>query len=549
MRTLFATTALALLASPLIAGDAALILGNDRYDDLPRASGGEANEGAANALAEAGFGVTVATSADAATLTEAFSAFLSELDESTERVVVMLSGQFATSGHESWLLGTDAAEEPTLATVTGLPVSSLLAVLEEYPGKALLVLSPGRDGDALGPHLDYGVSMPDLPQGVTLLTGDAGDAATILSRAFARPDEGLLDAATRADLAVSGYAPAGWTLAMAAPAPTPVTQPQLPRPSAAEPVLWSQAQERDTIAAYEAYLAEYPDGANAATARAMIREINTEPNRDARKAEEALALSRDARREIQRDLSLLDYNTRGIDGIFGPGTRGAIQSWQAANAFAATSYLTQNQILRLDAQAERRAIELEEEAQRRRAQQEQQDRAYWDETGAAGDEPGLRAYLGRYPDGLFADVAQERLAVIEERQRARAERQDRVAWDQARDVNSVAGYRAYLDRFPQGAFAGEAQARIDAATRSEEDRAANEQAQREENALGLNAVTRRLVEQRLAQLDLDPGAVDGTFDDNTRRALRRYQQARNLPDTGYLNEATVVRLLADAILR
>ena len=34
-----------------------------------------------------------------------------------------------------------------------------------------------------------------------------------------------------------------------------------------------------------------------------------------------------------------------------------------------------------------------------------------------------------------------------------------------------------------------------------------------------------------------------------RRSIRRYQEARNLQKTGYLNQRTVVRLLADSVLR
>ena len=56
-------------------------------------------------------------------------------------------------------------------------------------------------------------------------------------------------------------------------------------------------------------------------------------------------------------------------------------------------------------------------------------------------------------------------------------------------------------------------------------------------------VARRLVENRLASLGLDPGPVDGEFDDDTRRALRRYQEARGLNVTGYVNQATMVRIL------
>jgi hypothetical protein len=46
---------------------------------------------------------------------------------------------------------------------------------------------------------------------------------------------------------------------------------------------------------------------------------------------------------------------------------------------------------------------------------------------------------------------------------------------------------------------------------------------------------------------LKPGKVDGALDDDARRAIRRYQSARNLDETGYLNEAFVVQILADSV--
>jgi peptidoglycan hydrolase-like protein with peptidoglycan-binding domain len=68
-----------------------------------------------------------------------------------------------------------------------------------------------------------------------------------------------------------------------------------------------------------------------------------------------------------------------------------------------------------------------------------------------------------------------------------------------------------------------------------------------EDALGLNDGLRRMIEQRLAALNLKPGRIDGTFDKETRRAIRRYQQARGLPVTGYLSQQTVARLLVDSL--
>lgn len=56
--------------------------------------------------------------------------------------------------------------------------------------------------------------------------------------------------------------------------------------------------------------------------------------------EAALGLSYSERVEVQRRLVLLGYNTRGVDGIFGPGTRGSISQWQAAVGLPVSGYLS-----------------------------------------------------------------------------------------------------------------------------------------------------------------------------------------------------------------
>lgn len=53
-----------------------------------------------------------------------------------------------------------------------------------------------------------------------------------------------------------------------------------------------------------------------------------------------LGLSRSQKAAIQAALTQQGYDTRGIDGAFGRGTRNAIASWQQANGMQATGYLT-----------------------------------------------------------------------------------------------------------------------------------------------------------------------------------------------------------------
>jgi hypothetical protein len=215
----------------------------------------------------------------------------------------------------------------------------------------------------------------------------------------------------------------------------------------------------------------------------------------------------------------------------------------------ASGYLSSDQIARLDAQAERRAAELEEEARQRQVDLERQDRAFWAETGARGDEPGFRAYLKRFPDGAFAEVAEDRLASIEAQRRGQAEAQDNAQWQAARQTDTIDAYRTYLAQRPNGAFSEEARARIEWFERNVEQVAVEQRGQADESSLGLNPAAMRLAEARLKDLGLHPGVVDGVFDEDTRRAIRRYQDARNLRVSGYLDQATVVRLMADTILR
>lgn len=68
----------------------------------------------------------------------------------------------------------------------------------------------------------------------------------------------------------------------------------------------------------------------------------------ARAAEEALNLTRKESREVQRRLTLLGFDTRGVDGIFGDGTRGAILSWQKVNQQGNFGYLSEDQIKLLE---------------------------------------------------------------------------------------------------------------------------------------------------------------------------------------------------------
>lgn len=60
--------------------------------------------------------------------------------------------------------------------------------------------------------------------------------------------------------------------------------------------------------------------------------------------ERLLGLSYDERREVQRRLTALGYNTYGIDGDLGTNSRRALASWQRDENQRASGYLTADQL-------------------------------------------------------------------------------------------------------------------------------------------------------------------------------------------------------------
>lgn len=547
---------MALCAGSANAADRALVLANENYLDAADIAGSADVLEAAEALRTNGFQVTEGSDLATATMRTRLSAFLADLAPG-DRILIVVAGHFARSGTEAWVLGTEASA-PDLAQVGGVGVSvaSILEIAASAPGGALVLLGTEPTRLPLGSGLEQGIGPVTVPQGVTVVRGEAGAIAAFVAAQTVRRGTSIpamLDDAP--DLTADGFLAEDLPFRPATvakldpvtPAPDPIEQTAADR--ARDDRAYAEARLKATPEALEGYLAAFPAGRHVAEARAEVTRLRSDPALKAKLAEEALALNRDQRRAIQRQLSLLGFNPKGIDGLFGPGSRAAIAAWQQANTETVNGFLSRDQILRLTAQAERRAAELEAEAAARRAEQERQDRLFWDQTGAAGDEPGLRVYLRKYPDGLFAELAAQRLKVIEDARQAAAAAQDRAAWDRAESVNTADAYRDYLTAFPAGAFATEAQTRIQTlndAVRGEDDRAAAEAG---EAALNLNDLARNLIEQRLDGLDFDPGEVDGVFDDRTRRAIRRFQAARGLPETGYLDQAVMVGLLAGGVLR
>lgn len=89
-----------------------------------------------------------------------------------------------------------------------------------------------------------------------------------------------------------------------------------------------------------------------------------------RGTEEALDLRFDDRQEIQNRLTLIGFDTRGADGIFGPGTRAAISEWQESIGTQGTGFLDAAQRDELYRQSETQYLAFLDEKAREEEQRE-----------------------------------------------------------------------------------------------------------------------------------------------------------------------------------
>ncbi len=487
------------------------------------------------ALRDAGFDLVVIQNATAEEMQTRLIERRRDLSTAS-RLVVVVAGRVATDGHHSWLLGNGVPNANTFNVgARGLPLTAFYPYFADVPGAALLaVVSPttGRIGSGLEP----GYLPGDLPQGLTVLSGSGSAIGEILGNDILQAGLSTGAAVEAANGEVVGYGFLPKHLSF------------LPREdtnrSDADRAEWTVAQSADNEAGYERYLSRFPDGDFAPEARARLQDMRQSPAARAEAAEAALRLDRDTKREIQRNLSILGYDPRGIDGIFGRGTRRAIATWQRDQNFGETGFMTGDQVAKLRQDGAARQAQLEEDARRRQEEADQRDTAYWRDTGRGETEQGLREYLARYPDGLFSELATGRLDAIEAERRETAAAAESRDWEATRNADTVVAYQRYLQRYPNGVFASEADARM-RELRDQDNRGAEiEQARANEARVLANPITRLLVERRLQQLGLKPGNADGKFDEATRKAIRRYQRARELPVTGFVTQQTLVRLLS-----
>ena len=104
----------------------------------------------------------------------------------------------------------------------------------------------------------------------------------------------------------------------------------------------------------------------------------------------------------------------------------------------------------------------------------------------------------------------------------------RAALDTAKEVGTVAAYQSVVKHFPGTFEADMAQAQIA--------KLEGDTPEEVEQGLGLSTETKRLVQMGLAAAGHDPDGVDGMLEGKTRRALRAWQESKEVEATGYLTK-------------
>ena len=126
----------------------------------------------------------------------------------------------------------------------------------------------------------------------------------------------------------------------------------------------------------------------------------------------------------------------------------------------------------------------------------------------------VQAYLQEFPEGRY--LAEARACLEQQRLQEAREIED-VFWRSV-ECKSRLQVQAYLEVYPTGRYVAEARACL-------------------EGQLGLDRAARRLVQQGLAAVGHDPGPTDGLFggaQTRTRQAIRAWQAAKGMAETGYL---------------
>lgn len=423
-------TAADLSQASLFAADSnrvALVIGNSKYVYAPALPNPASDARLmAETLRHAGFNVIEGVDLDYAGMRDRLNRF-TEASYDADTALIYYAGHGMQVNGKNYLIPVDAElTAPSHLKTRTIQIDELLAALPPDPAVGIVILDACRDNplartlaaslpksrSTTAPGLaPINISPTDVGTGGVLIAfatdpgavsydgnGANSPYTTSLARHLAEPGVEIQSALTRVRGEVAAEtngrqrpwhnASLGREVFLGPQAPAAaVAPPQAPsgepsnqaagsdsRSWDVEQRVWDEASKRNTVAHYEAYLKQFPNGAFAALARLNLDEIekgkvaakaetdtarsttpeqtpaaNADPGNETgtELTESALGLDRQAKVELQERLLALSYDLDDADGTFGAKTRRAIGLWQEANGLSATTFLTPKQYARL----------------------------------------------------------------------------------------------------------------------------------------------------------------------------------------------------------
>lgn len=176
---------------------------------------------------------------------------------------------------------------------------------------------------------------------------------------------------------------------------------------------------------------------------------------------------------------------------------------------------------------------------------------FWQSISNSSNAADFEAYLSKYPNGQFADLAHNKIAGLRPPPAPPPPPPpdpEVVFWQVIQNSNNAADFEAYLSRYPNGQFAALAQARV-AALRPPPPSPAPEKettvamavpppapAPPPEGEAAWSADQKREVQEALRALGHFRGEADGNFGSQTRAAIKQFQSFEGMDETGTLTE-------------
>ena len=186
---------------------------------------------------------------------------------------------------------------------------------------------------------------------------------------------------------------------------------------------WIKALEKDTLEGYREYLTAFPNGSHADDAQA---EIDVYDNRNWATAEGRNTIA-----------GYEDY----------------LSAWEEFDGKHVSK--AKERIAEMKAAIEARKKDAAERAAL--------DKTHWEEAARENTIESYQRYLTQHPTGAYVDDAQSRIAQIKADQAsAAATAAETAAWNAAKTANTASAYQAYLSSYPQGSYAAQAIAALEA---------------------------------------------------------------------------------------